>query len=241
MELNIVSNSSINNFKNGDLGDIKKLDTAKRVNDSGNNSIGVSVDANNITRRSSLSGEIGKYIDNMSKTGSIISSINNQVQTVNNIQKEVSNLTLGLSTQEQTQPNIAKLISNYNVSVGTINEKMAKLDDLSGDSTTYFDGAAGAIPLGVNMIDNEMSRKREELSSTLERINKVNDTFKKMAQGVIAKEVEIVKQESPFKEFDFGKESVDFSNTRLASVVGSVASSQANAAQAQSVKLLSHS
>jgi flagellin len=116
---------------------------------------------------------------------------------------------------------------------------MSKLEDLKGDSTTYFDGMSGAIPIGIDMLNNETSVRKSELKSTLEKVAELNSTFENKAKHIISNEITKTQEVSPFKSIDFGKESVDFTGANISTIVGSIASSQANAMQAQSIKLLS--
>ncbi len=236
MELQQINNSLINTTSNSDLTGIKHLNATEGVNQVDNAGADNLLDNNeNVMKRTSLANNISGYINNIANTSSITSSINRQLDAIENIQSKMSS---SVST-EQLQPDVAQFISTYNSSAGTINDKIQKLDDLSGDSTTYFDGAAGAIPLDIDMLNNSMSTKRSELASTLERVQEINEAFAKLAQGAISTETTKVQQESPFKNMDFGKESADFTSTNYTNVAGSVASSQANAMPSHAIRLLS--
>jgi len=240
MELQNINNSSISGLHNDNSSTaLQRGSSVQKVDTIGNSAVNVAVSENSIEKRSSLSSNISCYLNDMSKIGSVRISLQTQVNTIDNIQDKMTQLVSGAANEQEIQPDVAQLISTYNSSVGSINDKMAKLDDLSGDSTTYFDGKAGAIPLGVDMINNEMSTRRNELHSTLEKISELNTKYQDKAQGVISTEVKQVAEASPFKAMDFGKESSDFNSTNMNNIAGSIASSQANAMQAQSVKLIS--
>lgn len=244
MELQQVNNTPIDTLKVGqvssnDTSNVNKLSTVDKIAELNSKAVSIDVNENTLKKRSDLSSDMSSYLKDMAKTTSISSSLNQQVQTIDKIQDKVAQLVDGTSTQEEVQPDIAQFISEYNVTTGNVNEKMEKLEDLKGDSTTYFDGMSGAIPLSVDMLNNETATRRTELKSALSKVAEINNAYKDKAQGIITKEVEKLEEASPFKAMDFGKESADFTSANMNIVAGSIASSQANATQTQSVKLLS--
>jgi Tfp pilus assembly protein PilN len=239
MELHNINSPVLNSLNDNNSTNLQKLRTIKEVDTLSTNAVNISVNGNSIDRRSNISSDINAYLINLSKTNTIQSSLINQVETIDRIQEKVTQLSQSTVSQEEVQPNIAQYISQFNSSVTSINEQMSKLEDLKGDSTTYFDGTAGAIPIGINLISNEVSNKNSELKTTLEKVSELNGMYQKEAQGIISKEIQEHEKSSPFKQTDFKKESVDFSSKNMSNVLGSVVSSQANAVQAQSIKLLS--
>jgi hypothetical protein len=237
MQLQHVNNSAITSLNN-DSGGISRSNTTNEIHGTSSSAVNISVDENGITQRSTLSNEIGTYLNHLSNIGAVSTAFNQQLDIIDNIQNKVVQLSNG-SSQESIQPTVAQLISNYNVSVKSIIEKIAKLEDLKGDSTTYFDGQAGAIPLDIEILNNEISNKKVEINSTLEQVSQLDNIFKKEAKNLIVTEVNKTREVSPFKDINFGKESADFNSNSLGAIVGSVASSQANAMQSQNIKLLS--
>ncbi len=238
MELQQINSSAMVGINAVDISHTQKTSAAEEIAKLSKDVVGIAGDANDVTKRSDFASSVGKYINDISISTSVTSILKSQLQAISNIQDKISNVTSGVSTQESIQPEVAQFISKFNSSTGTVNEKMDRLEDLDGDSTTYFDGSAGAIPLDVDMLNNSMATKRSELSSTLDKVQEVNEHFKQLAQGVISDEVQKTQQASPFKEINFGKESADFTSANMTNIVGSVASSQANALQAQTIRLL---
>ncbi len=238
MELQQINNSAINSV-NTILGHTQKTSATEEVIGLGDSSKDIIAGADNITKRSDLASSVGKFINNISTSSSVTSMLKDQLQSIETIQNKLEDVTNGVSTKDNIQPEVAQFISKFNGSAGIINEKIHNLEDLKGDSTTYFDGTAGAIPLNIDMLDNSMATKRSELSNSLEKVQEVNEAFKELAKNSIAGEVKKAQQESPFKEINFGKESADFTSTNMSNIIGSVASSQANATQTQSTRLLS--
>ncbi len=236
MELPQINNSVTSNINLNNANNVQQTNRVEEVSETTSSSVEVSsntVDENNFV------SNVNKAINNISITSSIASMIQNQVKVIDTIQDKISTVTDGTSTKDNIQPNIAQLISKFNSSAGTVNDKISTLDDLNGDSTTYFDGSAGAVPLNIDMLNNTTATKRSELSSTLNKVQEINESFKEMAQSIISSEIKNTQEASPFKEINFGKESADFSSTNMSNIVGSVASSQANAMQAQNIRLLS--
>ncbi len=239
MELNVINNSTLNNVQHNDVSHLQKTDVASKISELNKDSITISTNTNDIPKRSDIANSVSGYINEIAGAQSVSSMITTQIQSIDNIQNKINTISSGTSTQEKVQPDVAQFISKYNSTSGTINEKISTLSDLNGDSTTYFDGEAGATPLNIDMLNNTMATKRSELSTTLGKVQEVNDSFKALAQNVISKEVEKVQNESPFKEINFGKESADFNSTNMTNLVGSIASSQANASQMHGIRLLS--
>ena len=89
------------------------------------------------------------------------------------------------------------------------------------------------------MLKSATSEKSIELKDTLKNINNSHDISKQKVQAIISKEIQKTEDSSPFKAIDFGKESSDFSGSTISAMIGSVASSQANANQANNIRLLS--
>ena len=237
MELNKLDNSSLNGINNN-LSHINKSSAAEKVSELNKNSINISIDSDHASNRSNIAYQLSESMNSLATTETISSMLNNQLTTIDNIQEQVSKLVDGSNTAEQIQPDVANFISKYNISVDSITDKISNLEDLKGESTTYFDGAAGAMPLDVDMINSEIASKRSELATTLKKVQEVNEFFLKQAQGVISSEVDIAQESSKIKNIDFGKESSDFSANNINAVAGSLAGSQANAVAAQVMRLL---
>ena len=239
MELQQINNQTVNSLINAGVSSTQGTNFTEEVAELNTPAMQVAVDAVDVVKRSDLTGSVGKFVNNISATSSITSMLQNQVKSIDNIQDKISNITNDTAAKDSIQPDVAQFISKFNSSTGTVNEMIDRLSDLEGNSTTYFDGSAGAIPLDIDMLSNSMATKRSELSSTLDKVQEVNEMFKELAQNVISTEVQKTQEASPFKEINFGKESADFTTSNISNIAGSVASSQANAMQVQSIKLLS--
>ncbi len=238
MELNNI-NSTVNNLSQNDTNQLKKLQNTNDLSsDTNNSAVNVSFDMANISQKSDLSNHIKSMMDNVSSSSVLTSMIKDQIQVVANISTATSNLQNKNLTQNEVQPQIAEFISRFNTSTQNVNHNMNTLEDLDGDSTTYFDGKAGAIPLDVDLLNTEAGIKSIELNSTLNKVQELNNSYKVSIKSMIDQETQVVNNESPFKNMDFGKESADFSSTNITNISGSIVSTQANAAQAQIIRLL---
>ena len=240
MDIQSVNNSTINSFQNAELSSVAKLNVTQDIEEINKNAIDISIqNTPNTNQSSDLANNVGVQIKNISNIASVTASINSQMQTIDTIQSKVQTISSGTSTQMQVQPQVATLISNYNTGNTTVNEKIAKMEDLNGDSHAYFDGQAGAIPLNIDMLDNATATRRSQLAATLEQVNELNESYKQQAQKVITEEVIKVQEQTPLKAINFGKESSDFTASNVNNLSGSVVSSQSNASQMQTIKLLS--
>jgi flagellin-like hook-associated protein FlgL len=239
MELQSVNNPAVNDLSNSTLNTVGKSSVTEKIEELNKNAVSVSINSGTIQAHSDLATILKNQINNISAASSVENKIDTQVQTLDDLSATLDKFREKISTQEEIQPDLEAMMAKYNIGATSISETLRKLEDLNGESHTYFDGAAGAIPIGIDMIDNAMATMRKELASTLEKVAELNNSFKELAQGAIKQEVEATKTESPFKEMDFGKESADFSSTNYSNVAGSVVSSQANASQLQAMKLLS--
>ncbi len=238
MELHQLNNSVSSGVNHASMVHTQKTIPSEAIEEVKSSPVEVSLNSKNDIR-SELANSVGKYIKTISTASSVTSILKGQMEAINNIQDKISTVTKGVSTQDSIQPDIAQLVSKYNSSTGVVNDKIDRLSDLKGDSTTYFDGSAGAIPLNIDMLNNSMATKRKELASTIDKVNEVNEVFKELAKNVITSEVQKLQEASPFKEINFGKESVDFNSANMNNLMGSVASSQANAMPTQNIRLLS--
>ena len=237
MEVNNNINSSISTINHNDSSQIQTNNVQLNEQDK-SSSVNINFDASSLLKRSNLSQEIASSVKEISSVDSLSSMLQNQAALIDNIDSSISSFLDGSSTQNETQPTVAEFISKYNSNITPINEIVAKLEDLEGDSITYFDGKAGAIPLNVDLIDTESDNKRVELAKTLVSISELNTMYEDKAKGVIGKEAQSSTEASPFKAMDFGKESADFSSSNISAISGSIVVSQANASQVQATKLL---
>ncbi len=238
MELQQLNNTTISGINSANISHTQKTNSSEAIDKLDNVTVEVDFnDKNNI--RSELANNVSKYINTISTASSVTSILKNQIQVMDDIGDKISTPINRISSQDDLQTDVAHLISKFNNSTGIVNEKIDKLSDLEGDSTTYFDGTAGAIPLNVDMLTNSMATKRDELLGTLNKVQEVNAVFKAMARDTINSEIQKSQDTSPFKEINFGKESANFNSTNMSNLVGSVASSQANAIPSQNIRLLS--
>lgn len=239
MDIQHINSLTVSGINKNELSSMNKLDVAQKINELSGDTANISLNNTPTSNRSSIASDISGYLNDMANVESISTTINQQLHTIDKIQYKVSSLSSGTVTQEQIQPDIAKLITSYNKTNESLNIKLQKLEDLNGDSHTYFDGAAGAIPLDIDMLNNTMSDKRVELKNSLEKVEDLQLVSKQQAQKVITQEVVKTQEQSPFEQIDFGKESADFNTGNMSNIVGSVVSAQANAVQSHNMRLLS--
>jgi len=238
MNLQQIKNTTVKT--NNEASNVKHQHSIKKT-DISNDFISkaVFVDESGVSKRSNLSGDIRDSIKDISNFTSVSKKLNEQLNILDKIKDTATLLKDNTLTQNDAQPIIAQLISQYDTSINSIKEQVSKLKDLDGDSTTYFDGMAGAIPIDINKLENETGVKQKEINNSLSKTNELITISRKNTERAITEEVKETQKSSPFKEMNFGRESAHFSNQNITSVMGSIASSQANASQAQNIRLLS--
>ena len=187
--------------------------------------------------QSAFSDKLTSTINRVSDLQNMQSTINNQINIVNEINLSIQNS----SSTEQldtVQPTIKSLMDNFNSNSNQIDFNQLVLDQDSLDSTAFFDGILGSKPLSPSDImeatQNKMmllnSMKSTTNTSFYEAINEVKST--------IVQEKQTSQENSPFKEINFGKESADFTSNNVNNTVGSIATSQANPSTSHTIRLL---
>jgi hypothetical protein len=238
MNLQQISNTTMTS--NTETTSVVQRHNIKKPNTSNDNvSVAVVVNENNIDKKDSLSANINGYINDISNFSVILKQLNQQLDILDKIKDATLPLKKGVSSQSEAQPTITQFISQYDASTESIKEQMANLKDLEGDSTTYFDGMAGAIPIDIDELEKEIKENQIRVSDTITKINQLNDISKNYVKQTISKEIENAQQKSPFKEMNFGQESAHFTSQNITSIMGSIVSVQANASQMQNIRLLS--
>ena len=236
MNIQNINNTNINNINNSNLYDTNNINSLNSKSQSSAIEIGTNPLANS---RTDLSNSISKQIDQLSTLATLGSQITNQIHTLDKIQNNVSELSNGSKNELSLQPEIAKTISNYNITNEHINNKIKQSNIIDNVSHSYFDGKAGSIPLNLANLESIISNNKSELTTTLDQISQLNNSFKQNVDKLIQAETVKSQEQSPFKSINFGKESSDFTSTKINNLAGSIASSQSNATQITTIKLLS--
>ncbi len=236
MELNTINNASMNVGTSTDLNNVNKTDSAIISTNRPEES---QVNSAKLDQRSNLAAILTEQIQSLSSSTVVKPILQTQMETINKVENTIAMIAQGTISHTEAQTKIAHEVANYNSKVELANNHIQRLDDLQGDSTTYFDGAAGAIPLDVTTLTATIETKKTDLTRTMEKVVYANEKLITSIKGEITNESDRLQKDSPFKEKDFGKESADFNKMNLTNLAGSVASSQANAMPIQNIKLLS--
>ena len=125
----------------------------------------------------------------------------------------------------------------YNYLSSDINKNFEKYQEETS-SQNYFDGMLGAKPLNPQEIIAAVKEQQQVVREEKKFFSNEIEKIEKKAKEVINSEIEKSKQEAPFKNIDFGKNTANFTSANINTIVGSVVYSQANATPANSPKLL---
>ena len=239
MELNNINNASLNDVSTlTNTMNLNSLNSTQKVDGNITNSFAVDSQLN--LNKSDLSNSLKDFTKQISKSQIDLQAVNEQSNILNNIQELTNKLVSSnnvAQTEIEVQPAIETLMAKYNTSstntVATLQEFQA-----ATDSSAYFDGKLGARPLStseiLDAVDKQMSLVNQQKEFTSNEIQKAE----KRALNTIGKEIELASAKAPFEPIDFGKDIGNFSSANINNVLGSVATSQANAIPSNSPKLL---
>jgi hypothetical protein len=239
MEVNNIINNSVNNDVStlSSSINLKALENAK-VTDA--NSSSFTLDIENIYKRSDFANTIKESLTQLAVNQNNLKQIDQQEKLLSQIQNSTQSIIESdnfANAEKQYQPVIEKAITEYNDLRVDYNSEFNKHQEET-DSRGYFDGILGSRPLKTNEILDAVEKQRQQIAQDKEIVqNNINQIETKELK-TIGKEIEKVMAEAPFKPIDFGKATSDFSATNIHSIVGSVATAQANAIPAHSQKLL---
>jgi len=236
MEINNnIPNTSVNDVSTLSSSiNIDTLNNTQKVEQSKNNSF--SLDRNISINRSDLSNTLKEFTKEISK----VQVTQSQLQSQTNILNDMQTLTHSIISSEnpqkaadEAQPSIEAFINMYNT-----NSVQLSANQEDTDSTTYFDGKIGAKPLSTSEILEAVEKQMAFVNQQNEQSSKNLQELETRALNTIGKEIEQSAQKAPFEPIDFGKDIGNFSSANINNIVGSVATSQANAIPANSPKLL---
>jgi hypothetical protein len=235
MEINNINNNSIN-----DLNTLKNSVNSDNVNpvqiyEHLSNSNSYSINPNISPKRSYLSDNLNQFISSISQGHIDLSNLQIQNKILKDITINIKEIQTSENQEETStllQPNIAELMQKYN-------NISSKTHIEENESRVYFDGILGSIPLSVDEILNDVSKKQENINQTKQIVSEKIQYNETKALDIIGKEVSKNKESKPFQNIDFGKALGDFTSASINNLIGSVAQSQANAIPSNSLKLLS--
>jgi len=236
MEINNnITNTSVNDVSTLSSSiNIENLNSTQKVDQTKNNSFSLDNDIG--INRSDLSNKLREFTNEISNGQKSQVMLKEQTQILNNIQ----NLTMAIKnsetpevTENELQPSVQEFMNKYNT-----NSVKLSSNQEDTDSTTYFDGKAGAKPLSIGEILDAVEKQMEIVTKQIENTSQKIQFAETKALNTIGKEIELSIQQAPFEPVDFGKDIGNFSSANINNIVGSVATSQANAIPAHSPKLL---
>jgi hypothetical protein len=239
MEIQSLNNNTINNINVDSLQQASKAKETSEIGINDKSAIQNTVDVNNDTQRSNLANDINGQIKTLSLASQSTAVVKDQIQTMTNMQDKIALVKSDGTQSNNMQQEIAQTIDGFNAQANKVNELLNTISDFDGESTSTFSNEAGAIPLNVDMLTDNIAQKNTELTNTLDKLQDVQEVAIKTAKDNISEESSKSQEQSPFKDMDFGQQSADFGNTTLSSVAGSIASSQANSMQSIVMRLVS--
>ncbi len=188
----------------------------------------------------SLKSDISK-LSNLQTTGV---QLRNQVEIIDEIDqlmKQAENSVNATQTLDDIQPKVKQLMDNFNHTASKINvnTKSSSINNIEEElSHVFFDGIMGSKPLSLEEIKDTTNMFKQDIIKAEEKSNEEYNNTVNQAHETIKIEKSVAASQSPLKSVDFGKESVDFNNNTLNSVIGNVSATQANASPLHSIELL---
>jgi len=209
-----------------DVIDVEQIQSSNRIQSefAGNLS-------NNITQLSQIQNNQNTVTQQLSITSKIVQVVKQAVSSESPSQ-----------ALDNIQPQVQTLINNYN-DLEKDNSTLSKINSIieeknNENSRSYFDGTLGSKPLSHSEIFAAVDKQRELLTTNKTNLSNEFEQVVKDTKDIIQKERVIVEEKMEFKVVNFGQESAQFNNNSIANIEGSIVSSQPNASQQQSFKLL---
>lgn len=218
---------------------LKALDTTAAIDNSTQSTYSLNIDSN--YKRSDLANVLKDNLSNIAQSQTTLNNLNNQNDLLNNIKQAADKIVQSDTpevTADEVQPEVESFIAQFNNIAQDINKSF---DSSQGDteSQAYFDGMLGAKPLSPSEIIEAVEQQMKTVKEYTQVVSKELDQLETKALDTIGKEIEQSNAKAPFEPVDFGKNMANFTSASINTVVGSVATAQANAIPAHSPKLLS--
>ena len=198
-----------------------------------------SLEIEGVQKRSNLSYVLQPVMAEMQDLQKTLTSLNEQSTILDQLSlASMSDITSNsMQSLEDLQPSVEELMQKYNYLSSDINKNFEKYQEETS-SQNYFDGMLGAKPLNPQEIIAAVKEQQQVVREEKKFFSNEIEKIEKKAKEVINSEIEKSKQEAPFKNIDFGKNTANFTSANINTIVGSVVYSQANATPANSPKLL---
>lgn len=226
--LQITNNVSNINIINTDksINSLKDIDTDKFSSQSTLNTTVTTTD------QSKFSVSITNSINKISNLENIKLNIDTQINIIDEINLNIKNST-SVEQLNNIQPTVKDLMNSFNSS--DLNKLISEQSTEGSDS--YFDGKLGSKPLSPSDIMDATQEKISLLNSMKATNTKSIDESINQTQHTIKIEKESTLEDSPYKEINFKKESIDFSSSNI-SDIGSIKSAHINPSSSNTLRLL---
>ncbi|MBN2795596.1 MAG: HlyD family efflux transporter periplasmic adaptor subunit [Clostridia bacterium] len=129
-----------------------------------------------------------KLSQHKSEEERILKSINELEDTIKNLEKQISELAVGVKDEEEKIANIQSEINENMLKIGEFNEKLLKVDDGSNERVLYNQK--------INNIQSEMNGLNKQLSEKIEAAKNNLSAITDLNEAIIAKTNRIGELES---------------------------------------------
>jgi len=155
----------------------------------------------------------------------IIYDISNLTQIKQDFQKQYDVLNkIKESVNKNENTDISKFVEQFDAIQDSIKDKLQKINE----SRDYFDGLYGAKRLSPDEIIKQVQKRMEKIKEAISVTDKKVQDLQEEANKKINEEIFKSKEQTPIKQYNFGKESNDFSNNNLNNISGNIVFAQGN-------------
>jgi flagellin len=175
-----------------------------------------------------------KNINNLSEDqqNEIKKAIVVSLQNFNEIAQDTKFNNNNLLNQDEKYLNIATNNASFSI-------EMPNTTKISDNLITAFRGTNLNDPTSIDDLINQFKSSSTSISNTAKEFQNIEKNLQQVARDTIEEQMSALTTKAANNNINFGKEVLDFSKTNITSQLGFLVSSQANTAQAQSVRLLS--
>jgi len=175
------------------------------------------------TKRSNIATTLKPLINDISNLNQIKQDFQKQQDVLYKIKESVT---------KNENTDMSKFVEKFNFIQDSIDKKLKEVIE----SHDYFDGLYGAKRLSPDEIIKQVQEKMEQIKEAISITDKRVQDLQEEASKKINDEIFKSKEQTPTKQYNFGKESSDFSNNNLNNIAGNIVFAQGNINPAQVYK-----
>lgn len=264
--INSNVNNNINNINNTQSSSLEKIATGLKINQAADDASSLLISESLQSKRSGLAQSLENLNQGIALSNIATNGLQNQQDILSDVRTDLlqaNNDATSFEGRDAIKEEALKLIDQFKNIADTTKfdgqnllrpNTPGETVDISTDDETLSieipDTATAADNLrsliegtdfktgDIGAIIDEIDSVSQQVGSSLSDFGSSQNQLESSARNSITEQVNTARANSSLTDIDFGAEVTDFSKTNIASQIGYLVSTQANAVQEQNVKLL---